>query len=237
MGLARTNFLIINAAWLLLLFSTPLYAGNSIVAIPLFDSEIIPQKNIPQSFNSSGKTRLQLASISIDGDKDDDKDKDRECERRNYRGKCKPIKKLKVRNLHKLQFGETAPNRSGGTRVVIEPRTGSKKVFKGVNLGGEHGPAEFELKGQPNKRFVVDIPEKIVLQGKAGRGPRVSKFTAYLASNNRSKHSKKRKRQLIGHLGRDGKAKLLIGGTLFLKKGRMTGKFKAPCDVFVEYLP
>lgn len=234
----------VSLASLVLLVGTSLYASNGLVVTPSFSSEILNQKQNVEAVNPNRNVWLRLASVDDDHDYDDDHDHNdsghkhkKDCDRRDRRGECRPLNKLKVNSLHKLQFGDIVSNstQGQGARVVIDPVTGSKVVHSGVALGGRYGPAEFEIKGQPNKRFAITLPRQIVMTGKTGGGARVSELVAYLPSSRSS--STKDNGNLIGQLGRNGKAKLLVGGTLYLDSGRVTGSFKALLDVFVDYLP
>ncbi|GJL77925.1 MAG: hypothetical protein NPINA01_09140 [Nitrospinaceae bacterium] len=232
MSLLRPGIKIIvgvNILLLFLLFATPLYAGNGLIVTPHPHLKILNQKQNVEAVKPNREAWLRLASVDIG---DDEKD----CEAKDRRGKCRPLKQLKVNSLHSLQFGEIVSNSGRGARVVIDPVTGSKVVYSGVALGGRYGPAEFELQGQPNKRFVITLPRQIVLTGGNGGGARVSELIAYLPSSRAGK-SRKKDGNVFGSFGRDGKARLLVGGTLSLDSDRVTGNFKAPLDVFVDYLP
>ncbi len=232
-----------------LLLGTTLHASNGPVVSSGPQSEIVNQQQNAVDADSRSWLRLATADIGAgeheqgyahEHDYEHEHDGDRHkryCKRRERRGEeCRPLKRLRVRPLHKLQFGDMVSSPGGGVRVVIDPVTGSKSVFGSVNLGGKHGPAEFVLKGRPDHRFEVILPREIFLAGKTGPGPRVSGFTAHLTPN-RTGSSGNDGGSLIGHFGRDGKAKLIVGGTLYLDSSRQIGRFNAPFDVFVDYLP
>jgi uncharacterized protein DUF4402 len=221
----------VNIVLLILLFSNSLYASNGRVVTSPSYSQKINQEHSVKAVSPNRGAWLQLASV-------DSGDDDKNCEDRDRRGKCRPLAKLEVNSLHSLQFGDIVSNSAGGVgaKVVINPVTGGKIVYTGVNLGGRYGPAEFELKGQPNKRFVITLPREVTMTGGRGGGARVSELVAYLPSTRATKFLKNGG-SIAGLFGRDGKAKLLVGGTLLLDSGRVTGNFTAPLDVFIDYLP
>lgn len=222
----------VNIVLLFLLVGTPLYASNGRAVTSSVHSQILDHKLNVKAVSPNQGAWLRLASI----DDDEDHEHKKDCEKRDRRGKCRSLKKLEVHNLHSLQFGNLVSNSGEGARVVINPATGSKVVFAGVALGGRHGPAEFELQGQPNKRFVITLPREVVMTVGSGGGARISELVAYLPSR-RERQSRKKDGNIFGSFGRDGKAKLLVGGTLVLDSGRVTGNFTAPLNVFVDYLP
>lgn len=201
-------------------------------------SEAMPLNAVNFSLQPDPEKKRFLVAYLEEDERDDHKHK-KDCKRKSYKsrkGKCRPLKKLQVNKVHELKFGAIVSNGTGGTRIIIDPVTGNKIVFAGIDLGGGSGPAVFEVKGQPNRRFIITLPRQIMLTGKAGSEHRISELIAYLPSN-RGPKSRKGDGSAIGYLGRDGKAKLYVGGTLSLDPKKPTGKLYATFDVFVDYVP
>lgn len=205
-------------------------------------SEAMPLNAVNSSLQPYPEQKRFLVAHLEGDERDGDDGHKRDCERKSYKslksrkGKCRPLKKLEVNKRHELKFGAIVSNRTGETRVVIDPVTGNKTVFAGVDLGGSSGPAVFEVEGQPNRRFVVTLPRQIVMTGKAGKGHQVTELIAYLPSN-RGPKSRNGDGSAFGYLGNDGKAKLFVGGTMLFGPRQPVGKFKAPFDVIVDYVP
>lgn len=155
-----------------------------------------------------------------------------------FSSKDSDSEKLLVRTLRNLQFGDVIPIRQGLV-VVIEPATGNKTVLEGIDGGGRYGPAKFEVKGQPNKQFVVTLPDQIVMLG-TGIRSELSSFTAYLppdqGTSPNSSGPKTSMRDVVGSLDQYGKAIILVGGK-FVSRGRQAGIGMCVFSVFVDYLP
>jgi hypothetical protein len=240
------TFLAVNTFLLIFLSSTSLFAGNQ---LPGNSFEVSGLLGVEQSVEMDSADKdgfLHMASYSDGGkdsdkDKDKDKDKDSDCDKHYWKKHCRHHKRLKVRSLRKLRFGRVIPVRQGA-KIIIEPATGNKTVLQGIDVNGRFGPAKFEVRGQPNRRFVVTLPEGTRLKGVTRPGLRVSSYTAFFPpTNTRSRGSsrgrKKSKRDMVGHLGRDGKATLLVGGTLDVRGGRQMGRYRGRFPIYVDYLP
>ena len=134
------------------------------------------------------------------------------------------LKPLRLRTLQTLEFGRLSTDALLGGSVTIHPATGKKSTFRAQNLGGLHGRAEFEISGEPNTRFVVTLPKKVVIQNPTGKPITLTHFTV---------HPDK-----IGILGPDGKTFIQVGATLNLGPGREGSiEGRRTVDIFVDYLP
>jgi hypothetical protein len=183
--------------------------------------------------NSSVKIDLIKNSFLVahldeyeEDDEDDDDDREgrrrhKNCHRKKHYRFCGP-KSLNVETIQDLNFGRVvADSRHGGT-VVIHADTGSKTVNRLYDAGGVHSRAEFEIKGKPNKHFVITLPARIVLPISSGKEPRVGRFTAFPSTT--------------GTLGADGKAIIFIGGTLKLGPTQQGGEGSGPVPIYVDYV-
>ncbi len=88
-------------------------------------------------------------------------------------------------------------------------------------MGGGHGPAVFLVLGAPNARFVIQLPQEIVLHGPRG----VVRLREFVSS---PPH--------FGTLGADGKALVYVGATLDLGHRPSTGHYEGELDGNVSVL-
>ncbi len=133
------------------------------------------------------------------------------------------LRPLSVEQLEELAFGRIAGDPSLPGEVVIEAETGRKSVRGAVvDLGGYHGRAEFEIRGEPNAQFIITLPPEHAMTSKdGGTTARVIDFT--------SSPSK------TGALGPDGRATVFVGATLRLRPGQPGGGYRGPLDLFADY--
>ncbi len=209
------------------------YANNSQAVTPsphsIHHQKIRPKNNTDAARPDWGSW-VRLASVDSDNDK---QNKNTDCKIKNRQGKCRSLKVLEVNHLQKLQFGKFTMNRGARAIVTIDPASGNKTVTGAHDSGGRYGPAEFEIKGEPNMEFVVTFPGEMTLSGSQGGGLRVSKFTgSFVEARNQQRTSR-----TIGKLGQDGRAVLLVGGTLQIPPNHEPGDMSGGVNINVEYFP
>ncbi len=221
--------LAVNIVLVFSFFPIPLHAYNGLVANTFPQLETFNQQQVQEIANKN--IWLRLASNNGDKDKDKDKDKDEDCQRRKGKRKCKQ-KKLTIKRKRPLRFGIVAAQQYHVTQVVISPVTGNKTVFGGPNLGGIYGPAKFVVKGKPGKSFVITLPSQIVLSGQFGGNLQASSLTVYLPFNQPPVPVG----TLVGRLGQNGKATVLIGGTLLVNPGQRGGRYVGSFPLYADYL-
>ncbi|GJL77820.1 MAG: hypothetical protein NPINA01_08090 [Nitrospinaceae bacterium] len=185
-----------------------------------------------------GQGRFLVAHLQDnDGDEDDSNDEndrdeeDRDDEKRHKKYKkchykkhfhfCGP-RSLRLKTIDDLKFGRVIADSQQGGSVVIHADTGSKTVNQLYDAGGFHSRAQFEIKGKPYKKFVIALPDKITLPANTGIRSRVGRFTVFPST--------------IGRFGRDGKARVFIGGTLKLGPTKQGGEGSGPVPIYVDYV-
>jgi hypothetical protein len=223
--------LTINTAIIIILFATPLFANTKAV-ISLYSQT--HKFNLQQSIKVIDSKTNAWIQVALNTDQNDESVEG--CTKKTKEGKCKNFKKLKIKSKHKLQFGKIASQPSGVTKIVIDPITGSKNVIGGPDLGGQYGPAKFEVTGNPGNLFVVTLPRKITLDGQTGSIIKASQLTVHIPSQQQNgSFSFGTNGDKVGSLGPDGKATIFIGGTLTVRPGKTSGKYVGAIPLFVDY--
>lgn len=160
-------------------------------------------------------------------------------------GTKKPaIKKLQIRPVDDLRFGRFIADNLLGGQIIIDPVTGNKKMVGAFNAGGDHSRAEYQITGEPNKKFVVTLPAHGFNLDAKQTGPQVERFSVYIVNsgspvtndNTQGIHPGPRQ-TVIGQLGPDGRATLFVGGTLVARPKLGSKTFNRSTDIFVDYLP
>jgi hypothetical protein len=172
------------------------------------------------------KKSFLVAHLKEDDEEDDWKNKKdhrryKNCHRKKHFQFC-GSKSLRIKTIQDLKFGRVVGDSQHGGTVKIHADTGSKTVRRLYDAGGFHSRAEFEIKGKPDKHFVITLPAQIVLPVSSGKEPRVRKFTAFPSTT--------------GKLGSDGKARVFIGATLKLGPTQNGGEGSGPVPIYVDYV-
>ncbi len=157
------------------------------------------------------------------GDKDKDRDKDAS------------LKKLEVHLIHDLHFGRVIMENGSRGSITINPVNGIKTLQGGVfNARGQHGSAEYEIHGEPDKRFMVIFPGDLKLWGDKRNNvkPKVSQFTGFIPNSYKWVGDTR----IIGKFGQNGKARLLVGGTLNIPPNHKDGLMTGRSHIHVRYL-
>lgn len=129
----------------------------------------------------------------------------------------------RVLSLEGLTFGTIAPL-AGDARgtVVIDPVSGRKRVHGGlIDLGGRDGPSLFEIRGRPNARFVILLPDEVRLAGRGAGAIRLHRFTS----------SPPR----VGRLDRHGRARVRVGATLSVPPRQRPRRYRGRFELIVHY--
>lgn len=139
------------------------------------------------------------------------------------KGNKKPLKKLHVRFIEDLEFGEVSADSRLNGKVIIDPATGAKHVYGTLDLGGRYSRGELDIWGEPGERFMVTLPDQVQLSSKGGATLMLSDFTVFP--------------DRTGVLGPDGKATIYLGATLAVKANNPSVKAKGTINIFVDYVP
>jgi hypothetical protein len=138
----------------------------------------------------------------------------------------RPVQKrmdITVRQLTPLAFGTFASSGSGGT-ITIDS-IGGRSILGNISglSGGDYGPAEFAIAGQPGEEITISPPASAVL-GKAGIGGDmvITDFRISPAE--------------ILTLDRQGTAKVKIGGVLRMSGAISQGTYNGLFNITARYL-
>ena len=127
---------------------------------------------------------------------------------------------LRVEPVEDLRFGKVVAGIGHGGKVVLDPATGRKTAHGGAyDLGGHHSRAEFMVRGKPNSRFAILLPDKIRLSGKGGEVV-LRKLTS--------------SPDHYGRIGPSGGATVYVGATLKLSRDQPTGEFRGSFGVLLD---
>ncbi len=128
---------------------------------------------------------------------------------------------LKVEAVEDLRFGKVVAGGGQRGEVVIDPATGHRTMRGCVyDLGGYFGLGEFVVRGTPDTRFAIMLPNSIEISGD-GRSLVISNLTSSPDGE--------------GIIGPGGKATVYVGGTLELRRNSPTGKIHGLIDVLFDH--
>lgn len=127
--------------------------------------------------------------------------------------------RLTVRQVKSLAFGRVTTRGETGF-ITVDPETGAKQVRAATDLGGEHAVAEFLVRGEPERRFRITLPDMVRIRGREMKGARLQDFRSVPAET--------------GQLGADGRAIVRVGATLRLP-AEARGRFDESFELFVDY--
>ncbi len=132
--------------------------------------------------------------------------------------KHNPIKIEAIRGLH---FGDMVPSQFGTGTVSINVANGRKTVGGGViDLGGRHSRAQYRIKGKPKARFIIEPMERTTLYMAGAELPVVDIVTIP---------------EREGRFGPDGRAIVVVGGTLLVDPRQDPGSYRGHLLVTVVY--
>lgn len=132
-------------------------------------------------------------------------------------------RKLMVKFHRHLNFGEVIPGMGSGGKVVINPVSGAKELYEAYDLGGHYSRGELHIHGEPGNRFMVTLPNEIVITDGSGVTNTITDFKFHPGN--------------VLTLDSQGKAKVFFGATLNLDRDRTGSKREGSIYVFVDYLP
>ncbi len=145
------------------------------------------------------------------------------------------IDPIAVRSISDLEFGGIAvsPNEDGA--VAISPETG-RASYTGsaapVCTGSgtcSAAPALFEVTGEKNRSYVVDLPTMVFARPVGTDGPQLP------VSSLRSVSKHLPGMQTRGFLDAAGSDEIRVGGTLAIPAGTPPGKYRAEVKLVVSY--
>ncbi len=129
------------------------------------------------------------------------------------------IAPLEIENTADLYFGTIAPSTTTDD-VVSVSADGSRKCGPAlVCLTSDHTPAGFDVYGQEDAAYTIDLPREIEITSNEGDTMIVSSFTGSKESGQLSK----------------GLDSFTVGGTLAVGARQAAGKYRGAFTVTVEY--
>lgn len=123
-----------------------------------------------------------------------------------------------------LSFGKLASLGPGGY-VTVDSETGTKLVTGSlVDLGGRHQRARLDIRGEPGEGFVIFLPATLTMRGRRNSRNRalVTEFRSFPSTT--------------GFIGKNGRARLLIGATVEVGGGQAADIYRVRIPVRVRYL-
>lgn len=127
---------------------------------------------------------------------------------------------LRIEAVEDLGFGKVVAGTGHGGEVVLDPATGRKTARGGAyDLGGYSSRAEFIIRGKPNARFAILLPDRVTLSGKGGK---------LVLRNLTSSPSH------FGRIGPGGAATVYVGATLELRRNPPTGAFHGAFSILLD---
>ena len=124
-----------------------------------------------------------------------------------------------------LAFGQIVRSASAGT-VTLDPSTNQRTAKGGVTLGQNAGfnAAEFEVTGEPDYKFQLELPKSIDITRNGGKEIMVvDGFTTSLGSSN------------DGTLDKKGSTMFNLGATLNVDANQTTGTYAGSFTVTATY--
>jgi hypothetical protein len=130
--------------------------------------------------------------------------------------------RIQIITLDELSFGRMTVLPHGGGTIAIDP-VGPVIVYGGViPLGRATGPAVFELRGEPNARFIIELPSQVDMRSDTGRGMAVLRDFRCRPEG-------------VGTFDATGRARVWVGATLDFGPYSSCGRFATQFDIRVEY--
>ena len=117
------------------------------------------------------------------------------------------------------RIGLVAPGASG--TAIVDPETGTRELRGGlVEMGGMPLNGTAIVRGQPNRRVIVDLPDNVTMTGSDGETLSLSNLRTTLRNNPR--------------LGPDGRLEFSFGGWLQVAPGA-DGEYRGRIPITVDY--
>ena len=132
---------------------------------------------------------------------------------------AKIVSPLQISNLTALYFGTIAPSLSAGDTVIVSP-TGAKTCGAELTcLTEDHTAARFNVTGEADASYTIDLPTSIQISNGAGSNMTVNNFTGSKSNGT-----------LVA-----GEDDFTVGGTLAVAANQATGEYTGTFTVTVEY--
>jgi len=132
---------------------------------------------------------------------------------------AKIIAPLQISNSTALYFGTIAPSLTSADEVVVTPAGAKSCGAELTCLTDDHTAALFNVSGEADASYTIDLPSKIDISNGAGAVMEVNDFTGSKSSGT-----------LVS-----GSDNFTVGGTLEVTANQPTGEYTGTFTVAVEY--
>lgn len=132
---------------------------------------------------------------------------------------AKIVAPLQIANTTALYFGTIAPSLSSADTVVVSPAGAKSCGAELTCLTDDHTAAAFNVTGEADLSYTIDLPTSIQISNGAGANMTVNNFTGSKANGT-----------LVS-----GADSFTVGGTLAVAANQATGEYTGTFTVAVEY--
>ena len=126
---------------------------------------------------------------------------------------------LQIANTAALYFGTVAPSLTASDTVVVSPAGAKSCGAELTCLTDDHTAAAFNVTGEADQSYTIDLPSSIQISNGAGANMTVNNFTGSKATGT-----------LVS-----GADTFTVGGTLGVAANQATGEYTGTFTVAVEY--
>lgn len=132
---------------------------------------------------------------------------------------AKIIAPLQISNSTALYFGTIAPSLTSADEVVVTPAGAKSCGAELTCLTDDHTAAAFNVSGEADASYTIDLPQNITIANGAGGTMQVNDFSGSKA----------------GGVLVSGTDNFTVGGTLEVAANQPTGEYTGTFTVAVEY--
>ena len=132
---------------------------------------------------------------------------------------AKIVAPLQISNATALYFGTIAPSLSAGDTVIVSPAGAKTCGAELTCLTDDHTAAKFNVTGEADASYTIDLPTSIQIANGAGANMTVDNFTGSKSNGT-----------LVA-----GQDDFSVGGTLDVAANQATGEYTGTFVVTVEY--
>lgn len=132
---------------------------------------------------------------------------------------AKIVAPLQVSNVSALYFGTVAPSLTADDKVVVSPAGAKTCGAELTCLSDDHTAAKFEVTGQAEASYTIDLPSTIRIANGNGESMTVTDFQGSKTSGKLS----------------SGADDFTVGGTLAVAANQAAGDYTGTFTVAVEY--
>ncbi len=132
---------------------------------------------------------------------------------------AKIVAPLQISNVSALYFGTVAPSLTADDTVVVSSAGAKTCGAELTCLTDDHTAAEFDVTGEADASYTIDLPNAVQISNGAGGNMTVDNFTGSKSNGT-----------LVA-----GEDNFAVGGTLAVAANQATGEYTGTFTVAVEY--